>query len=328
MKTIDDDLCTLIPLYKPEFFLATIRGIIAQSVLPKELLISDDSLNGFLISDPGLQEVISSALPKVKISYLRGPQIGALSNVRYLLSSTKQEFKYVHILLDDDLIWPSFYERHLNCLRKSQALCSVSLRFVVDEAGLPIEAPVVPSYVRDSNDRYIPLDYSRTVRTVIPSLNNWIGELSNSLFDRNSLNTIFGASSDFRAHGLEDIGAFLYYSRRATAVLIVENLSCFRRSAIQNTASRNSDAFKASILGWIPLSDLATRDGVISQDEHYACVQSVVHIFNEYLQADDPDTVADLAAYLASDAKDYSLFNKLWTRFINSAPDYSGRNLL
>lgn len=322
MKIVDDQLCTVIPLYKKEYFLATIRGVMAQTVLPGELRISDDSPGGFLINDSNLQAALINSLPGVKLSFSTGPKIGPMRNIRQLLALANLENKYVHILLDDDLIWPNFYQRHLAYLRESKAKCSVSLRFFIDEGGSPIGSPAVPEVIANSREKYVSLDYSLIARSAIPSLNNWMGELSNSVFDGISLLRLWNSPAEFRAHGLEDIGTFAGFSKRDEAIFICESLSCFRASSSQNTQKKESDTWKAAVLGWVPLSEMASKEGAISLTEHYACVQRVANIFDNYFKGSDPDTSRGLAQYLESGAQNSAIFDALWTNFLAKSPDY------
>jgi hypothetical protein len=322
MKIVDDQLCTVIPLYKKEYFLITIKGVMAQTVLPGELRISDDSPSGFLINDINLQAAIRNSLPGVKLSCSRGPKIGPMSNIRQLLAFANLENKYVHILLDDDLIWPNFYQSHLTYLRESNAKCSVSLRFFIDEAGSPIGSPAVPEVITKSREKYVSLDYSLIARSAIPSLNNWMGELSNSVFDGASLLRLWNSPADFRAHGLEDIGTFIGFSKQQTAILICESLGCFRVSSSQNTQNKESDTWKAAVLGWVPLSEMALSDGKISLDEHYECAQRVARIFDKYFKDSDPGASRGLAQYLESGAQNRTIFDDLWANFLDKTLDY------
>lgn len=326
MKIVDDQLCTVIPLYKKEYFLATIRGVMAQTVLPGELRISDDSPGSFLINDSNLQAALKNSLPGVKLSFSTGPKIGPMRNIRQLLALANLKNKYVHILLDDDLIWPNFYQRHLAYLRESNAKCSVSLRFFIDETGSPIGSPAIPEDITSSREKYVSLDYILIARSAIPSLNNWMGELSNSVFDGMSLLSLWNSPADFRAHGLEDIGTFAGFSKRNAAIFICESLSCFRVSRSQNTQNKESDTWKAAVLGWVPLSQMALKDGAISQAEHYACVQRVANIFDNYFKGSDPDTSRGLAQYLESGAKNNTIFDDLWANFLAKSPDYFARS--
>ena len=322
MQIIDDQLCTVIPLYKKEYFVQTIRSLMAQTVIPRELWISDDSPSGFLINDHNLQSDIIRCLVGVQVHYLQGPKIGALSNIRQLLTAANQNNKYVHIFLDDDLIWPTFYHRHLSCLRESKAECSISLRFVIDEAGIPLGSPSIPKIIESSKEKYIFLDYTLIAQSAIQYLNNWLGELSNSVFELASLLDLWDSPAKFRAQGLEDIGSFAIYARRNAAILLCENLSCFRISSSQNTEKKESDAWKAAILGWIPLSEMALKDGVLTLDEHYRCVSQVTQLFNEHFRVNDPFSAICLAEYLDSGARNSSIFSILWIRFLEGAKDY------
>ena len=134
-----------------------------------------------------------------------------------------------------------------------------------------------------------------------------MGELSNSLFDGISLLRLWNSPADFRAHGLEDIGNFAGFSKRGEEIFICESLSCFRVSSYQNTQKKESDTWKAAVLNWVPLSEMALKEGAISITEHCACVQQVAKIFDNYFK---------------SSAKNNTIFDNLWTNFLAKSPDY------
>ncbi len=43
----------------------------------------------------------------------------------------------VHVLMDDDLIFPSFYRDHANAITGNDLTASVSARWICTEQGLP-----------------------------------------------------------------------------------------------------------------------------------------------------------------------------------------------
>ena len=103
---------TLIPAYKTKYIEDLLGSLECQTRPAGKIFISDDSPNG------AFREALYSGqyakrLEKLDISFHEGPRTGAADNIRQLLRLWNGGSELIHILLDDDVLYPEFYERHL-----------------------------------------------------------------------------------------------------------------------------------------------------------------------------------------------------------------------
>jgi len=316
-------ICTLIPVYKKEFFLNTLISLGTQRLKPDKVIFSDDSQDGFLLNDHRLQLVVSSLLPGAELVYFPGPKIGALSNIRSLISKTSDEYELFHILFDDDLIFPDFYFAHQNAFSQFHSIkCAVSFRWFISESNIPIGAPSIPISER-YGDRYRLISLQLLSSSTVPYLRNWLGELSNTTFrGQSSLARIFDlTNSDIPMCGLEDIGTFVKFSDAGSLLLITDFLSGFRVSQSNNTANKQSDNFKAAVLGWIPISLFALRKGCITIEQHWQSVCNVLNTVKSFYSESDPLLVTKLESYFMTRSVDGADFTELWRFFLKGSLD-------
>ncbi|OYY96081.1 MAG: hypothetical protein B7Y32_07535, partial [Methylophilales bacterium 16-45-7] len=179
-------LATLVPAYKHAFIPQLLVSLATQSYPTGQIIISDDSPNGEVsqvIADPALAHIVE----KLNITIIAGPKQGTMSNVVHLLEHWQQSSQLVHILFDDDILYPTFYAQHVQAHAHQQVGVSVSYRWFTNELGQPFAASAVPAFVQQSPNQIDLIDADQLFASVVPTCDNWLGEFSNTVFTAESV---------------------------------------------------------------------------------------------------------------------------------------------
>lgn len=268
-------ITTLIPAYKTKYMVELMTGLMTQSVKPARVIISDDSPDGEfgrLMRSPAL----AAAMKRLPIEIHEGPRAGAYENFKQLLRLWGGTTELVHLLLDDDIIYPDFYMRHLMVHASGDYPCSISARWCSNERGQPIEGMPIPKAVWFSSDRALLLDASTLFSTTLPDCQNWLGEFSNCLLKRRAADAVFEpllAGVSFL--GLLDLGTFLYASTLGPVAYIQDRLGAFRTGGEGHSAQINGKHMKAAHLGYAALALGAARAGRLGAEQARQCYAGI-----------------------------------------------------
>lgn len=313
----EKSLVTLIPGYKVAFIKATLDSIAKQSVIPSLVIISDDT--------PGqkLTQYVNSFKEQYVfgIYLLEGPKIGPVQNIKSLLNNSYvKNFDYIHLLFDDDVIYPNFYFEHLNTFKiLPDILCSISRRYEIDEAGIPFRYPIYPPDIMNSSFKVLTLNDKFLFESVVLGVDNYLGEFSNSLF-RRDVASYFDDEflSNYSYKGLEDVGFFLKVSMNRPLGFINQFLSGFRHSSISNTSNKLSKIRIKSYLAWISLLLASFRMGYLSEGIVLRQIHSVISKFsNDYQDTSQFQIFEDVVNLSSSYDIEYldQEFTNFWNTF-------------
>jgi len=255
-------LTTLIPAYKPRYLVELFTGLIHQSRRPDRIIVSDDSPRG-TYSAMLRSDTIGPLLSELPLEIVQGPRRGSsYANVRHLLKAWGGSGDLVHLLFDDDLLYPDFYERHLIAHNSGNFTCSVSRRWTALESGQPVARPQVPPELTTHPNRLIAVGPDLIYPTTIPFCRNWLGEFSNAVMRADMHEVLERAELNGLSYeGLEDIGMFLAASERGTVCFVNEALGAFRHGPEQNTSQLLAPVMMKAHLAWVALAIAARRSG-------------------------------------------------------------------
>ncbi|MET0518433.1 MAG: glycosyltransferase family A protein, partial [Burkholderiaceae bacterium] len=172
---------TLVPAYKPKYLVELLTALRHQTVKPARVIISDDSPDQAFIAALN-SEPIRSTVADLNIEVVPGPRSGAYNNFRHLLQLYGGQTELFHLLLDDDIPYPSFYERHLQAHSQATVQCVVSRRWTALESGLPMRDLPVPEALSTHPQRLLALDAPMLFAHTAGLSRNWLGEFSNATF--------------------------------------------------------------------------------------------------------------------------------------------------
>ncbi|MBF0243774.1 MAG: glycosyltransferase family 2 protein [Planctomycetes bacterium] len=259
------EITTLIPAYKPKYINELINSILTQSVLPCRVIFSDDSPNRvfkeYLNSEP-----VRSMISTLNVEVIDGPRLGGNANFCHVLKYFNKGTGLVHILCDDDIVYPCFYERHLNAHNNGEFSTSISRRWTSNESGHPSgHALPIPDIIKYHPNRNLSIDSKYVFETTIGSARNWLGEFSNAVYRSEFAEYIIAREiAGISYAGLEDLGSFVQGSLSLPICFINEHLGFWRRSTEQFSSQQYGPALKLAFLAYISLSIAGRKLGQVS----------------------------------------------------------------
>lgn len=280
-------ICTLIPAYKIKYVEPLLLGLQSQTVKPYRIIFSDDSPGG-VFSERLLSDELAPLRSGLAIEVIQGPRNGAFENCRHLLHVWNQESELFHLLLDDDVIFPEFYERHLAAHLFGDFSCSISRRWDSDEAGQPLRGQPVPAAVANSMNRFLSLNADVAFMSTVAECKNWFGEFSNVVFRGDCREVVMNPSiAGVSYAGLWDLGAFLAASLIRPICHIQDHLGYFRGGPHQNSAQTYSPIMKAALLAYVALAISGQRIGKINGEQAAKCSERIANALKYWYAAQD-----------------------------------------
>lgn len=259
-------IATLIPAYKPAYLTDLLVGLRHQTVKPSLIVISDDSPDQAFVQQLS-SEPLKSVLADLPLEVIPGPRSGAYNNFRHLMQVWAGRSELVHLLLDDDVIYPEFYARHQAVHSMGRFNVSVSRRWTALENGQPTGKLNPPAVVDQSPQRMLAIQSPSLFASTVAVSSNWLGEFSNAVFRAEFVPQLDSPTLDgIDFTGLEDLGAFLKASLDAPLAYINEYLGYFRTSANQHSANPMGRPMKLAHTAYIGLAIAARRIGQITPD--------------------------------------------------------------
>lgn len=313
-------ITTLIPAYKVEFFAETLWGLHLQTFKDFRVIISDDSPN------EEISELVRGRLAKLvsemDVTIVRGPR-NQRRNHDYLLELWAGETPFLHYNLDDDVLFPTFYERHMSAHRHGEFAMSISARWVSRADGKPLWTPRLPAFVADSQFHAVPLSDEQVFKSTVPRCVNWLGELSNMVLSARGAAFYPKAPAEKVSYfGLLDLGLVLNAACYMPLVYIRDHLSFFRQHALQWTSNRSTPGGRLAHLSLVPFALTAWDEGRISAQE---ALQAIAITKRECRKVFDKDPVIDQFLAVAercepSVERFYEEFNPWWMWFLDQHP--------
>jgi hypothetical protein len=322
------DITVLVPAYKSQYLGQLLLALQAQTRPPKRVLVSDDSPDrAFLraLESPSAR----AAFPALKIEVIDGPRQGAWANFRHLLQHYRGETEFFQFQLDDDIPYPTFYERHAEAHALGHSRCAVSRRWTANDAGQPLTSLPVPAPIAGQLQRVFTLSHDLLFSQVVPFTNNWLGEFSNATFRASMREELLSTRIDGISYtGLEDIGAFLAASRSEPILFINEHLGYFRSSEGQNTAQPQGRIFKLGLLAWIALALVGRRLGYLSAEQCTAVATRMGAAVLQHYASVDPAMceVARLGMALGQGHAAEAAYLAAWHRYCGAEPGEGASN--
>lgn len=269
----------LIPAFKIKYVGRLFTGLIKQKAKPVRVILSDDTPDNSFLA--WFQERQSDLKNIINVEVHEGPKKGHYENIEFLISLyRKKRTSHFHILCDDDQIFPDFYNQHIKTHSQKPSMCSVSRRWVTNEAGWPLYTPDLPTSISNLDQRSIEIGGKLLASSYIEDRLNWLGELSFAVFDMNFLghHEQFHYYGDIPLVGLNDIGSFLKASFLGRLVLIDNYLGA---------SNRNSDSFSGTkgfivslaVLGKLNFAIMALNNKVLTLDLLRKAIEDTIRLW-------------------------------------------------
>jgi predicted O-linked N-acetylglucosamine transferase (SPINDLY family) len=311
-------LATLVPAYKHAFIPQLLVSLATQSYPTGQIIISDDSPNGEVskvITDPALAHIVE----KLDITIIQGPKQGTMTNVVHLLEHWQMSSQLVHILFDDDILYPTFYAEHVKAHTQEAIGASVSYRWFTNELGQPFMATPVPAFLQQSTYQIDVIGADELFASVVPTCDNWLGEFSNTVFSADAVQLYKRSRmEDIAYYGLGDVGLLLEISLYAKVAIIKNYLGGFRQNAQQNTVNYDSPVFKCGTVAWVALALASYKLGKINAQQLQQTVQLIQGAVNaRFQQSADMQGFIQLFNTHAPDSAAFEqVFLPLWQQLL------------
>jgi len=270
--------------------MSAINSVFRQTVMPSLIIVSDDSPSGEiseLIESGDWAEKLKTK--NIMLQVVAGPRKkSAYLNLMNLCEVWDNQTEFFHFLFDDDYIFPLFYQKHLLLLTRNDLMASVSRRWKGDTRGQVIGAFNIPNFIENSDGKQMSIEPSALFKGVVPQCDNWLGEFSNALFHKTSMDALkAGKLGGHSFHGLDDIGIFLFLGQYRKLGFINEHLSFFRSHENQNTGNLDSPDFLAAHLAWIPIAMGSEKLGLIDKDDKDKVIKNMLNLVTTRYQKSD-----------------------------------------
>ena len=318
-------ITTVIPAYKSKYLVELLGALVQQTEPADEVIFSDDSPDQSftaMLASEQLRDVVRN----LNIKVLPGPRRGAYANWSQCINAYGGKTELVHILCDDDIIYPQFYERHRWAHRQGTFSSTVSRRWYASEVGQPLLQDLsVPEEIARHPQRLVPIDSALLFATTVGWSRNWLGEVSNSVMRAETANLIVQRQvGGISMAGLEDLGALTVGSTINPLCYINEHLGFFRQSPNQNSANGYSAVMKCAIMAYLGLALIGHRIGRLSREQMLATIGTVgsnvlVHYHN---QPDTQEIRARLPALMAGEPDSEEPFLAAWRDFVTAHGHY------
>lgn len=313
-------VCTLIPAYKPAYLHDLLTSLANQTRRPDCVIFSDDSPDG------AYQEALTApenanCLSNLDWKVIQGPRQGAWNNAMHLVRAWAGRTEAFHLFLDDDLLYPHFYETHLRCLSSGLFSCSISRRWECDESGVPVKSQPFPAAVEESASRFLSIDSNVAFKTTIGECKNWFGEFSNAIFTADCAGILLQPQlAGISFAGLWDLGAFAAASIRKPICYIQENLGGFRRHGDQNSSKPFGPMMKAAVIGYVALIISGWRLRKIDQEQAKRALANMSLVINQwYGSQEDVQHFAALVSGMTNlEPEPVSRFESEWGKFLSA----------
>jgi len=219
---------TLVWARRPDRLLDLLTSLRRQTVMPARIVLCDDSPGG-AIAAALAAEPLRSAVADLDIAVLAGSGQGAARSRTQLLQAFGGATPLFHLLADDALIHPNFYERHQTAHAQVRVHGSVSRRWTALDSGQPVGDLPVPPAVQGHADRLLVLHAQVLFHAIADDATNWLGDLSNAVFSAEVAGIFLDPRlAAVRCDGPGDLGAFLNASVGAPLAYLNEHLGLVR----------------------------------------------------------------------------------------------------
>lgn len=316
-------LITLIPAYKADYLAELFLGLRSQSFKDFRVVLSDDSPGG-AITELIRSGAFESLIAALNLLVVQGPRQGSLKNIHHLIDGWAGQAPLVHVLMDDDIVYPDFYRSHALAHARGAPGASVSQRWLTASDGRPGAMPALPAFFDDVPERLVYLDAQALFATTALHCQNWLGEFSNMVLSQEAVRRLRGSSMNgLSYYGLADIGVLLDVSNHAPIVFIRDHLGGFRSHPQQTTHKRQSFALKCGYIAWVALALAGWRSGHLNAEQTQASLAiSVGQCMNQF--ASDA-SLSEFFGIAIANARNLSSFDEhfgiWWARLLSTDSD-------
>lgn len=312
------DIVTLVPAYKAQYLPDLLHSLRTQTRRSSKIIFSDDSPGG-RYREALFAEALAPLREGLDIECHDGPRRGGYANMVALVDRWGGRSALFHLMLDDDVLYPEFYERHLVAHASARFSCTISRRWTADEQGRPLQGQPAPPAVQQHAHRILSLDAGVMFQTTAVECKNWFGEFSNCVFRGETAPVLFDWQFGGVSYaGLWDLGAFLAASLRAPVGYLQDHLGYFRTGGEGNSGKFFGPYMKSAHLGYVALTMGCQRIGQYTPEQARRCYANMaLAMAQRYGSQDDMQPfIQVLPAVAAGDLAAEARFLELWNAYL------------
>ncbi len=314
------DIVTLVPAYKPQYLKELLLSLRLQTRPSRQIIISDDSVNGEFRAALA-SETLAPLRQGLNIDVCDGPRQGGYANMMHLVKVWNGRSALFHLLLDDDVCYPEFYERHLVAHASGEFSCTISRRWTANEQGQPLQRQPLPPVVAQTGHRLVSLDQGLVFLTTAAECKNWFGEFSNVVFRASTAPLLMAPDFGGVSYaGLWDLGAFMAASLRAPIGYLLDHLGYFRTGALGNSSKFYGPYMKGAHLGYGALALGGQRIGKYTPAQARNAFGILANVLPRHYggELDMAPFIALLPAMAAGSGLAEARFVEIWHAYLRS----------
>lgn len=268
-------ITTLIPAYKKDYLGEVFLGLQRQTCKDFRIVLSDDS-PGDEITALIRGGHFGALLKGLDLQVLRGPKNARLNHLA-LVEHWNRASPYVHLHLDDDVIYPEFYAAHLAAHAGGRYSASVSRRWYSHLDTRPVHGVALPEFVHRSPLQVVPVGPEELFISMVPHCHNWMGEFSNMLISAEGMaHWPRPPAQGLNYFGWLDVGLLLSAVQHAPIAVLRDHLGVFRQHPEQTTHRMHAHGGVVSNLAWVTCALQAWKEGRISDAQTVQAIRFMV----------------------------------------------------
>ena len=268
-------ITTLIPAYKKDYLGEVFLGLQRQTCKDFRVILSDDS-PGDEITALIHGGHFGALLKGLDLQVVRGPKNARL-NHDALIRHWQGNSPYVHLHMDDDLIYPGFYSAHLGAHAGGRYSASVSRRWYSHLDTRPVHGVELPEFVARSPLQVVPVDADALFTSMVPHCHNWMGEFSNMLISAEALaHWPKPPTEGLNYFGWVDVGFLLSAVQHQPMAVLRDHLGVFRQHPEQTTHKMHAHGGVVSNLAWVTYALQAWKEQRIDHQQAVASITFMV----------------------------------------------------
>lgn len=306
-------ITTLIPAYKKDYLGEVFLGLQRQTCKDFRVIVSDDSPGDEITALIGHGH-FGALLKGLDLQVVRGPKNARL-NHDALIAHWQHSSPYVHLHMDDDLIYPEFYAAHLAAHAGGRYSASVSRRWYSHLDTRPVHGVALPEFVVCSPLQVVPVDERELFSSMVPHCHNWMGEFSNMLISADALACWpKPPTQGLNYFGWVDVGFLLSAVQLAPIAVLRDHLGVFRQHPEQTTHRMHAHGGVVSNLAWVTYALQAWKEGRIGYAEAVGSISfMVMHCLK--LFGEDSPVVNRFYDMVQTQGRDLDILYRAYTPF-------------
>lgn len=317
-------LAVLVPAFRSEYLEDLFFGLQNQSLKNFDVFISDDSKDNFITKNFKKSQLIS----KLNVTFFEGPKNARLNHM-FLDQIISEKYDFIHFHLDDDYIYPTFYEEHMNAHKKGDFCASITQRWFANINNKPIRKPLdIFSDDNKYDSLFYVLNQKDVAKSTLTNAFNWLGELSNMVFKTENKNLFLYPPENNKKlnyYGLPDLGPLLNLLENKNTIFIKKALGHFRKHPSQSTFEIGTYGSRVSRLSWFAFAVKAFNEGILTQKEFIRSLEKQKLMLSRINNNDEIiNSAYNILCLNDTLAKISDNFSELWVKFLHEqSPDFN-----